>query len=123
MKPNGDASALWDSHANAWRDPADVVAGWQGAGDVDPSLLKERVRGDWWGLLEDLGVTLLVTREYEHLVVSMAAPGGSRLRRHIALAHPSGIAVDPETGTVHIAATRNPNQVYTFVPARGALDR
>jgi len=36
------------------------------------------------------------------------------------LPHPSGIAVDRRRGVVHVASTRNPNQVLDFVPAVAA---
>src|SRR5579859_2961589 len=36
--------------------------------------------------------------------------------------HPSGLAVDLEGERVHIASTRNPNQVYEFAPVASTLD-
>lgn len=39
------------------------------------------------------------------------------------LPHPSGVAVDAARGIVHIAATRNPNQVFDFAPAVGMQER
>jgi uncharacterized protein (TIGR03032 family) len=37
--------------------------------------------------------------------------------------HPSGIAVDRTATRVHVASTRNPNQVYELAPAAGVLTR
>jgi len=37
--------------------------------------------------------------------------------------HPSGLVVDRQAGKVHIASTRNPNQIYTFKPLSSMLDR
>ena len=37
--------------------------------------------------------------------------------------HPSGIAVDSREGIVHIASTRNPNQIYDLAPVSQLADR
>jgi uncharacterized protein (TIGR03032 family) len=39
------------------------------------------------------------------------------------LPHPSGIAVDKAKHSVHVASTRNPNQIYEFEPATGDAHR
>lgn len=98
----------------AWRDPLDVVAGWESA--VDPALLRYRVQGPFWDLLDSLDVTLLVTREYEHLLLAVAGAGGRGALTHLPLPHPSGVAFDATRGVVHVASTRNPNQVHDLVP-------
>jgi uncharacterized protein (TIGR03032 family) len=82
------------------------VALW--AGGSRPSL-RTRVRGRFWEALQ--GVCLLVTREYEHLVVAFS--DGSQT--HMVLPHPSGLAVSDERVTV--ASTRNPNQLVELRPA------
>src|SRR5690606_16139668 len=71
----------------------------------------------WWELLEELRVTLPISREYEHLLVAMRADAAGPDVSYFPLPHPSGIAFDPASGFVHVASTRNPNQVYTFAPA------
>lgn len=88
---------------------------------VDQRLLHVRVRGDWWGLLDRLGVTLLVSREYEHLLVAFTVDRGRPRISFLPLPHPSGIAVDRTKGRerVLVASTRNPNQLYEFRPVRG----
>lgn len=98
----------------AWRDPLAVVVGWEHA--TDPALLRHRRRGPFWDLLDELGVTLLVTREYEHLLLALAGAGGRGETTHLAVPHPSGLAFDAERGVVHLASTRNPNQVLDLVP-------
>jgi uncharacterized protein (TIGR03032 family) len=117
------AAVDWERQSQALRDPAQIVAQWEPAGAPDPALLRSRTRGDFWELLARLGATLLVTREYEHLVMALSAPGGRPRTTSLALPHPSGIAVDRARGEVHVASTRNPNQVYTFAPVRGMLER
>ena len=100
------SKARWDLHDAQWRDPAQVVALW--AGGERPSL-RARVRGGFWAAIE--GATVLVTREYEHVVVGLS--GGQQT--HMVLPHPSGIAVAGERVTV--ASTRNPNQLVELRPA------
>jgi uncharacterized protein (TIGR03032 family) len=107
---------LWAHHHAELRDPHQVVAQWRQASDVDPALLESRTRGDWWGVLERAGLTVLVTREYEHLVMALTVDGGRPRVSYLHLPHPSGLAVDPVRGQVHLASTRNPNVVFDFAP-------
>jgi uncharacterized protein (TIGR03032 family) len=123
MPAVADLEPRWTEHGAAWRDPGAVVAGWEAAGSPDPQLLRSRASAGWWDLLDRLGVTLLVTREYEHLMVALSVSGGRPLATHLRLPHPSGLAVDRDAGIVHVAATRNPNQVLDLAPVTGALPR
>ncbi len=109
--------------AAEWRDPAAVAAQWNGAGALDPALLRGRARGPWWDLLAERRMTLLVSREYEHLLVAMRADDDGPDVSVFSLPHPSGIVVDRGRGTVHVASTRNPNQVFTFAPVTGLRRR
>jgi uncharacterized protein (TIGR03032 family) len=114
--------ARFAAHGAQWRDPHAVIAQWSEAGEADPELLRFSARGGWWEALEEAGVTLLVSREYEHLVLAIA-PEGPRRISYLRLPHPSGIAFDPARETVAIASTRNPNQLYLFAPVSAAADR
>ena len=100
--------------ATMLRDPAEVVALAGGLPHPTAHRLAHRTRGPWWEVLGELGVVLLVSREYEHLVLALSADGGEPSISYLLLPHPSGIAVDRSSGAVHVAATRNPNQVYTL---------
>ena len=119
----GVDQARFDAQQAEWRDPAGVVALWDGDGDGDPALLQAEVTGPWWDILAGAGVTLLVSREYEHLVLGLSVVAGRPLVTQLRLPHPSGIAFDARRGEVHIASTRNPNAVYTLRPAAGLLAR
>ncbi|MBV8079613.1 MAG: DUF4915 domain-containing protein [Actinobacteria bacterium] len=109
--------SLWNEHDRAWRDPAAVVARSQDVG-IDQALLRSRARGDFWRVLDELDVTLLVSREYEHLLLALCVEGGKPRMTYLPLPHPSGIAVDRDGSRVLVASTRNPNQIYDFRPAR-----
>jgi uncharacterized protein (TIGR03032 family) len=103
-------------HHAEWRDPASIASQWAVAGEIDPRLLRTVTRGAWWDTVAALGITLFVTREYEHLLVALRATKSAPAVTYMRLPHPSGLAVDAARGIVHVACTRNPNQVYDFMP-------
>jgi uncharacterized protein (TIGR03032 family) len=113
-----ELEALWARHHAAWRDPAQIASQWQEAVETDPHLLRYRARGAWWDALAATGATVLVTREYEHLVMALRVDHGQPQVSYLRLPHPSGLAVDRERGIVHVASTRNPNQLYEL----GSID-
>jgi uncharacterized protein (TIGR03032 family) len=104
----------------AWRDPRAVAALWPDGGAIDDRLFRSTTRGAFWETLADAGVTLLVTREYEHLVLALHAGKTAPVVSYLPLPHPSGIAVDRRRGIVHVASTRNPNQLFDLAPAVAA---
>ena len=63
--------SLAEEDAAAWRDPWQVASQWLGVPAVDPDRLRYRATGRWWEVLAASGLTLLVTREYEHLVMAI----------------------------------------------------
>src|SRR5947207_1317760 len=73
--PHLKLEALWAHHHAEYRDPHQIASQWHLAADIDPRLLQYTVRGDWWETLERAGLTLLVTREYEHLVMALSVLG------------------------------------------------
>jgi uncharacterized protein (TIGR03032 family) len=116
----------WARFDAEWRDPAQVVSQWEGAGEIDPGLLKSKTEGDWWNIIASRGITLLVTREYEHLIVALGAGSSGPSVSYLPLPHPSGLAVDRRRRVVHVASTRNPNQIVDLKPLTAAkedLDR
>jgi uncharacterized protein (TIGR03032 family) len=114
---------LWRRHNAEWRDGAQIASQWREAVETDAALLRARTRGPWWELLDQLAITLLVTREYEHLVVALGAADGAPAMTFMRLPHPSGLVADRERGIVHLASTRNPNQVFTLAPVAEARER
>jgi uncharacterized protein (TIGR03032 family) len=111
----------WAEQDGRWRDPAQVASQWEEASAVRPQLLRHSVSGDWWEALEATRSTLLVSREYEHLLIAICVEDGAPRITFMPLPHPSGIAYDRERGVVHVAATRNPNQVYELAPVTRTL--
>lgn len=123
MRSERRRDRMWARHDAAWRDPAQIAGQWREAAAVDPALLRAAARGAWWETLAACGVTLLVTREYEHLVLALRAGRRGPAMTYWPVPHPSGLAVDRRRGVVHVASTRNPNQVYDLMPVRGVLPR
>ena len=121
--PLDELDALWSRHHAEWRDPAQIASHWREAVDTDPALLDYTVSGAWWETLAATGATLLVTREYEHLVMALHAQAGRPTITYMRLPHPSGLAVDRARGLVHLASTRNPNQVFDLLPVSGLTPR
>jgi uncharacterized protein (TIGR03032 family) len=96
-----------------------VAVQWDGATDVDERLLVTRVCGEFWDVLARHRITLLVAREYEHLLVGLHAGDRGPEITHLPLPHPNGMAIDLARGVVHVASTRNPNQLFELAPVTG----
>lgn len=107
--------ALWAHHHGDWRHPAQITGAWWDGGRVDRTLLAARARGPWWDLLAGLGVSLVVSREYEHLLLTLGG-AASVGQTYFPLPHPSGIALAPDRRSLFVASTRNPNQILQFAP-------
>ncbi len=118
-----ELAGMWARHSAEWRDGAQICSQWREAANVDGRLLESQASKGWWSTLEGLGITLFITREYEHLAVSASVAGGRPRLSYMAVPHPSGLAVDRERRRVFLASTRNPNQVYEFRPAASSIER
>jgi uncharacterized protein (TIGR03032 family) len=114
---------MWSRHSAEWRDTSQVCSQWREASETDPRLLEYTASRNWWKIFGDLGITLLVTREYEHLVVALSYVKGRPKVSFFPLPHPSGLAVDRVSSRVMLASTRNPNQVVTFKPVHSVVPR
>jgi uncharacterized protein (TIGR03032 family) len=120
-RQSADNDALWSRHHATLRDPRQIVAQWPAASDVDPATFKSRTVGPFWDILDELELTLVVTREYEHLVQALCVENGRRRVSYLSLPHPNGLAVDRQTGRLIIASTRNPNMLFEFLPSAGSV--
>lgn len=124
MRAAGARAAARDGrHDTEWRDPAQIASLWREAAATPSGRLRFRTKGAFWETLAEARVTLLVTREYEHLVVALSAGKDGPAVSYLPMPHPSGVAVDRERGLVYVASTRNPNQVFTLAPVARLLER
>jgi uncharacterized protein (TIGR03032 family) len=115
--------SIWAHHQGEFRDPQQVVAQWQNPDEIDPAILEFEIKGDWWAALSATQQTLIVTREYEHLVMAFSVQKGKPTISYLRLPHPNGLAVDRSEGRLYVASTRNPNMVYEFLPCTGLETR
>ena len=114
---------IWEQQNHQWRDPAQVVGLFEPDAADEARLLQCKTIGPWWKLLSEAGIRLIVSREYEHLLLMLGAEKNSPEISYLRLPHPSGIAVDQKNHFVYVASTRNPNQVFTFQPIAGMFFR
>jgi uncharacterized protein (TIGR03032 family) len=113
---------LFEKQNKALRDPQEILSAPLHYAGIETSSLEFVAGRSFASLLDKLGITLIITREYEHLVMALSA--GKKLRQSfISLPHPSGVAVDRNNNAVYVAATRNPNQVFELKPVQGYMRR
>src|SRR5688572_8983927 len=118
-----DPAELWHHHHNQWRDPMQVASSWEAATSQERQLFKFKVTGQWWETLAASDVTLLVSREYEHLLMALTVCQDQPYITYLKLPHPSGLAFDLSARVVYIASTRNPNQIMDLKPVVGLIPR
>lgn len=125
MKGNSKTKVdeLWKRYDAEWRDPAQIIGLWREATEINPRSLQHKVRGRWWETLAERDLTLLITREYEHLLIGMNASQDPPVVSYMPVPHPSGLTVDRKRRTIHLASTRNPNQVFDLKPVSNLLER
>lgn len=115
--PSDDA--LWAHHHAELRDPRQIVVQWPAAAEIAPATFRTRIAGPWWDILDDLGITLFATREYEHLVQAFTVDNGRPRTSYLPLPHPNGLAVAADR--LVIASTRNPNMIFDLAPCRNSV--
>ena len=106
-----DYEKLRQKQSEAIREPYEVICGSYEANGITQQSLEYNIRGKFLSILEKLNVTLLVTREYEHLVIGLNAKKGKLNQSFLHLPHPNGIAVNKKKTKVYIASTRSPSQI------------
>lgn len=85
--------------------------------DIEP-LLEANVEGPFWDILETLGISLAVSREYEHFIALLSADRGNPWVTALELPHPSGLFYDTNTGELIVSSTRTPNQIFWLRPLK-----
>lgn len=107
-----DHQQRFASDEQALRDPKAVIGLWERPPSDIAARLRHRVRGDFWTILADLRLTLVVTREYEHLVVALSVADGRPVVSYLPLPHPNGLALTPDGHALMVASTRSPNAIF-----------
>lgn len=118
-----DYEKLRQKQSEALREPYQVICGTYEQHGIMPQSLEYTLRGKFLSLLEKLNITLLVTREYEHLVIGLNAKNGKLNQSFLHLPHPNGIAVNKKKTKVYIASTRSPSQIVELGLVSGLMKR
>ena len=114
---------LWSEQQKDWRDPQDVISQWKFSQQLSSDLLDADVSDDFVSILDQLGITIFISREYEHLLIALCVVNGKLRTSYFHLPHPSGIAINRRKNEYYFASTRNPNQVFSFKTADNFLSR
>jgi uncharacterized protein (TIGR03032 family) len=114
----------WHKQQEALRKPEELFAGSFENGGITNDVLKYNSSKEFNALLKKLGVTLIVSREYENLLLSLSAGKSGKLEQSFFhLPHPSGLIADRKNNLLYVAATRNPNQIVEFRVSNKNLSR
>ena len=112
---------LFTYHDGLFRNPVEVAA----APVTDKKALRKSLHfkadNGFVRTLFKLGITLIISREYEHLLIALHSDGKKITQTFFPLPHPSGIAV--KHNKVYVASTRNPNKIVEFIPSSGEMNR
>ncbi len=114
---------LWRKQGNALRDPVELFTGPIDQTGLHANSLTFKTKGDFIDILAEKEITLLISREYENLLIGLTIRDNKLLQTFFHLPHPSGIAVDRENAAVYVAATRNPNQIIELKPVKEVFNR
>jgi uncharacterized protein (TIGR03032 family) len=107
----------------ALRDPVGIFGTAFSNAGIQKESLKYKSSGDFEAILAESGISLYVTREYEHLILALSSDGKELEQSFFHLPHPSGLAIDKEKGVLFVASTRNPNQIWEFHTVSGYYER
>lgn len=116
--------ALWEKQNASLRHPSEIFGTSLENAGITANTLKYKESPAFTELLNDLGITLIASREYENMLIALNSTDGKTLRQSFFhLPHPSGIAVNRNDNSMYVAATRNPNQIIEFKATVGQLQR
>ena len=83
-------------------------------------LLESRVNAPFWDLLDSLGISVVVSREYEHFVTILRGTPDEPRQSAMELPHPSGLVYDEDREELVLSSTRTPHQLLFLKPLRPA---
>ena len=113
---------LWNKQNNVLRDPAEMFGTSFESAGITKDSLKAIFSDSFVEILDKLQVTLIVTREYENLIMALTSLNQHVIQSFFHLPHPSGIVYDAQNNSLYVASTRNPNQVIEFRPQKKSRD-
>ncbi len=112
-----------EKQAKTIRDPLEVISFKPEQGGLDARSLEYRIEGRFKDVLKEHKITLLVSREYENLMLALSVRGNQLYQSFLPMPHPTGIAIHRKTNSIVIACTRNPNKLVELKPMAGCTER
>lgn len=99
----------------ALRHPSEIFGTTFENAGITTETLKFSATPSFARLLAQLNITLVVSREYENLLLALNSTNGKAIdQTFFHIPHPSGIAADRKLNRLYVAATRNPNAIVEF---------
>ena len=118
-----DKQKSWKKQEKILRRPHEIFGAPFAKAGITEESLAYNASNSFVAVLKKLRVTLLVSREYENLLITLSVPKNKLEQTFFHIPHPSGIAVDHKTHSVYVASTRNPNQIVEFKPQKEHVER
>ncbi|MCS6818581.1 MAG: DUF4915 domain-containing protein [Chitinophagales bacterium] len=114
---------LRQKQQKALRHPCEVICGNPFFNGLSGESLLYNTYGNFADILYRSNITLLITREYEHLVLALHATKKGITQSFLHLPHPNGIAVNRKKNRVYVASTRNPNKIVELSVVSNLIHR
>ena len=102
---------LWERQHQSLRKPSEIFGGDYVTSGINNVTLDFQADAAFESLLRKLKVTLIISREYENLLIALRPQKKGIAQSFFHLPHPSGLVVDRAKSKMYVAATRNPNQI------------
>lgn len=99
----------WNQQNESLRNPAEIVGASFTSCVLEKAGLKYKADSTFVNLLEKLKIGLIISREYENVVIHLSVKKGKIKQSFLPLPHPSGIAIDAHSKMLYLASSRNPN--------------
>jgi uncharacterized protein (TIGR03032 family) len=119
-----DLESIWERQNKAIRHPSEVFGNSYDQAGITNKTLKFEASHGFIRILNKLGITLVVSREYENLLIALRSVNSQKIEQSFFhLPHPSGIVANRRKKLLYVASTRNPNQIIEFKVSKGNMVR
>lgn len=114
---------IYLNQSNAARNPLQIISNDVKDLGITNQSLKFKASEKFNYILEKLNISLLVSREYENMIIALNAVNNEIKQSFFPIAHPSGMVYNNNENSLFIASTRNPNQLIEFKNNSSFLNR
>jgi len=96
------------------RKPSEIFGATFKDAGITNKTLEFRADVSFLEILKKLKIDLVVSREYENLLIFLSAKENKIIQSFFHLPHPCGLAFNSQNKKLYVASTRNPNQIIEF---------